>query len=146
MFPKEQKKIRIRETLNLLTNADSSTHTIFFFFCGGGANDRPGPDHLTSGPMRGLKKTAPSGANTQTDGHTSGHGDSMTESANWGQFSEKQLLMDLGSLKLCFWHTQKCENCLSCMHFSNLWVSQKVDLWQPISVSETNLQQILMPH
>ena len=31
---------------------------------------------MTSGPMRGLKKTASDGANTQTDGH----GDSMTES------------------------------------------------------------------
>ena len=37
---------------------------------GGRANDRPGTDHLTSRPMRGLKKTAPDGADTQT-GHRS---------------------------------------------------------------------------
>ena len=34
--------------------------------------------------MRGLKKSAPDGAYT----HTDGHGDSMTESAHWGQLSE----------------------------------------------------------
>ena len=33
-----------------------------------------------------LVKAAPNGA----DGHTFGHGDSMTESAQWGQFSETQ--------------------------------------------------------
>ena len=44
-----------------------------------------GTDPVISGPMRGLKKTASDGANRQTDGH----GDSMTESAQWGRFSEK---------------------------------------------------------
>ena len=39
---------------------------------------------MISGPIRGLGKTAPDGADT----HTHGHGDSMTESAQWGQFSE----------------------------------------------------------
>ena len=34
---------------------------------GGGTNERPGTDHVTRGPMRGLKKTAPDGANTPTD-------------------------------------------------------------------------------
>ena len=37
-----------------------------------------GNDHVISGPMRGLKKPAPDGANR----HTNGHGDSMTE---WAQ-------------------------------------------------------------
>ena len=39
--------------------------------------------HVTSGPKRALKK-APNGAEPQTDGHS----DSMTESAQWGGFSE----------------------------------------------------------
>ena len=34
--------------------------------------------------MRGLKKTSPDGAEPQTDRN----GDSMTESAQWGRFSE----------------------------------------------------------
>ena len=45
------------------------------------------------GPMRGLKKTAPNGANRQTDTHR--HGNSMTESAQWDQFSENKSLVDL---------------------------------------------------
>ena len=37
---------------------------------------------MTSGPMRGPKKTAPDGASRHPDSrHTRGHGDSMTESA-----------------------------------------------------------------
>ena len=36
-----------------------------------------GTDHVISGPMRGLKK------------YTDGHGVSITELAQWGQFSEK---------------------------------------------------------
>ena len=36
---------------------------------GGGTNARPGTDHVTSGPMRGLIKTAPDGTNRQTDRH-----------------------------------------------------------------------------
>ena len=50
--------------------------------------ERPGTDHVISGPMRGLKKTASDGA----DKHTPGHCDSMTESAQWGRFSENQFL------------------------------------------------------
>ena len=34
--------------------------------------------------MRGLEKTAPDGADT----HTDGHGDSMTNSAQWGRVGE----------------------------------------------------------
>ena len=34
-----------------------------------------------SGPMRGLKKTAPDGADRQTDKQSHGYGDSMTNSA-----------------------------------------------------------------
>ena len=39
--------------------------------------------------MRGLEKTALDGADRRTHSQTDGHGDSMTESAQWGQFSEK---------------------------------------------------------
>ena len=42
--------------------------------------------------MRGLKKTAPDGAQPLTDGRIDGHGDSLTESAKWGQFSEKLII------------------------------------------------------
>ena len=50
-----------------------------------------GSDHVTSGPMRGLKKTAPDGTNKQTNGH----GDSMTESAQWGRFNENRYLSNM---------------------------------------------------
>ena len=43
-------------------------------------------DHVISGPMRGLKKTCIR-CRKQTDRTMDGHSDSMTESAEWGQFS-----------------------------------------------------------
>ena len=48
-----------------------------------------GTDHVISGPMRGLKKTVSDGANKQTNRQTDGHRNSMTESAQWGRFSEQ---------------------------------------------------------
>ena len=49
---------------------------------------------MSSGPMRGLKRTAPDGAdrqtNRQTDKQTDGHGYSMTESAQRGQVGENK--------------------------------------------------------
>ena len=51
-------------------------------------NERPGNDHVTSEPMRGLKKTAPDGADRQKDTQTHGHGNSITELAQWGRFNE----------------------------------------------------------
>ena len=64
----------------------------FFYFLGGwgeSTNERPGNDHVISGPMRGLeKKTASDGANTQTHKQTDGHHNSITKSAQWGRFSE----------------------------------------------------------
>ena len=57
---------------------------------GGRTNERPGTDHVISGP----KKMHPM---AQTDRHpdrqTDGHGDSTTESAQWGRFSEKISLL-----------------------------------------------------
>ena len=50
-------------------------------------NERPGTDHMILGPMRGLKKTAHNGADIQKDGH----GDSMTDLAQWGPFSENNI-------------------------------------------------------
>ena len=64
--------------------AELRTEIFINLWGGGRTNERPGTDHVTSGPMRGLKKTASNGANKQT----SGHGDSLTESAQWGRFSE----------------------------------------------------------
>ena len=69
------------------------TNIFFFFFCGGGVrtNERPGTDHVTSEPMIGLKITAPDGAQPHNYRTTDEHGDSMTESAQWGRFSKKGL-------------------------------------------------------
>ena len=51
-----------------------------------------GTDHVISGPMRGLKKLHLMAQTTrETDRQTSGHRDSMTESAQWGGFSEKRI-------------------------------------------------------
>ena len=75
------------------------------FFFGGGTNERPGTDHVTSGPMRGLgKKLHPMAQNqSTTDPHTHGHGDSMTEWAQWGQFSKNKLTSkNLKFSQLCF--------------------------------------------
>ena len=47
-----------------------------------------GTDHVIVGPMRGLKKMHPM---AQTNRQTSGHRDSMTESAQWGRFSENHV-------------------------------------------------------
>ena len=60
------------------------------FWGGVGTNERPGTDHVTSGPIKGLgKKLHPMAqTNRQTHRHPGGHGDSMTETAHWGQFSE----------------------------------------------------------
>ena len=54
----------------------------------GSTNKRPRTDHVISGPMRGLKKTAPNGADRQTHRQTPRHGNFMTESAQWGPLSE----------------------------------------------------------
>ena len=53
-----------------------------------GHNERPGTDHVTSGPMRGLERKMHSMAHT--DRHPDGHGNSMTELAQWGGLSEKK--------------------------------------------------------
>ena len=52
---------------------------------GGGTNERPGTDHVTSGPMRGREKNCTQWrkqTHTHTDRQTDGHGDSMTESVH----------------------------------------------------------------
>ena len=46
----------------------------------GRTNERPGADHVISGPMRGLEKNC-TRWHKHTNRQTSGHGDSMTESA-----------------------------------------------------------------
>ena len=38
----------------------------------------------------------------QTDTHTNGHGDSMTELAQWGQFSDNKNVKQKGFYKTCF--------------------------------------------
>ena len=59
---------------------------------GGRTNERSGTDHVTSGPGGASKKTTPDGANRHPDRQTRGHGDSMTESAQWGLIIENQYL------------------------------------------------------
>ena len=51
-----------------------------------GTNERPGTDHVISGPIRGLKKLHPMAQNHR---QTDRHGNTMSESAQWGRFSEK---------------------------------------------------------
>ena len=62
-----------------------------FFFWGGAwgwrTNERPGSDHVTSGSIRGLKKNCTIWRK-HPDRHSDGYGNSMTESAQWGRFSE----------------------------------------------------------
>ena len=57
--------------------------------------------------MRGLKKTAPNGADRQTDIHTDRHGDSMTNSAQRGRVGEnvspQELLQRVVPKKLALW-------------------------------------------
>ena len=55
-------------------------------------NEMPGTDQVISGPMRRLKKTASDGANKHINKQTNKHLDSMSESAQWGQFSEKKMV------------------------------------------------------
>ena len=56
----------------------------YLFWGGGSTNERPGTDHLISGPMGGLKKLHPMAqTNRQTHTQTDGHGNSMTEPAPW---------------------------------------------------------------
>ena len=57
----------------------------------GRTNESPGTDHVTSGPMRGLKKKLH--PMTQTNKQTDAYGNSMTESAHWGRFSENLTLI-----------------------------------------------------
>ena len=38
---------------------------------GGRTNEKPGTDHVTSGPIKGLEKTATDGTDTQTSRQTS---------------------------------------------------------------------------
>ena len=99
------KKSRIQETLNLSTNEDDSTNTIFFLFLlaveiffwrvykkkGGGdfyfLNIFFGGKKKflrgSKGPIRSIKKTTSDGANKHTHTHTNRdrHCNSMTESA-----------------------------------------------------------------
>ena len=51
-----------------------------------------GTDHVISGPIRVLKKNASNGANRQTNTQTDGHRNSMSESTQWGRFSENSIL------------------------------------------------------
>ena len=52
------------------------------------ANERPGTDHVILRPMRGLYKNCTRWLNRQTDRHTEGHGDLLTNSAQWGRVGE----------------------------------------------------------
>ena len=69
----------------------------------GGSNEGPGTDYVISGSIRGLKKTAPDGANTQTDGQViHRHGDSIAELADSvrNKLAAQAADTDLSPLKL----------------------------------------------
>ena len=53
-------------------------------------NERPGTDHVTSGPMKGLKKMHPMAHREEEKKQANGHGDYMTVSAQSDQFSENR--------------------------------------------------------
>ena len=59
---------------------------------GGGTNERPGTDHVTSGPMRGLEKNC-TRWRRHTNTQTHRNGDSMTNLAQWGRVGENTLLV-----------------------------------------------------
>ena len=70
-----------------------------------GANEWPGTDHVTSGPMIAQRDThththmhthTHTHTHTQTDRQTDGHGNSMTELAQFSRFSENKWIL-LGS-------------------------------------------------
>ena len=54
---------------------------------GGRTNDRPGTDHVTSGPMRHLEKTAHDGADRQTLGHCDSMAQNVFELNNQKKFN-----------------------------------------------------------
>ena len=62
------------------------------------SNERPGTDHVISGPMRGLEKNC-TRWRRQTNIHPQGHGDSMTNSAQRGRVGENTEFV------LLFYHT-----------------------------------------
>ena len=53
---------------------------------GGRTNKRPGTDYVISRPIEKMHLMAQT--DRQTNIKTDGHGDSITESAQWGRFSE----------------------------------------------------------
>ena len=55
-----------------------------------------------------MTKNAPDGEDRQTDRQTHGHGDSMTESAQWGRFSEKCCGFEVGECKAKKLQQQHC--------------------------------------
>ena len=65
-------------------------------------------DYMISGPLRGLNKTAFDGANRQTIRQRDRHGNSMTESAHWGRFSEKQFKFSQSGNSRAVLCNQKC--------------------------------------
>ena len=67
---------------------------------GGLNNERPGTDHVISGPMRGLQKTASDGAERQTNTQTGGHCNSVTELAQWGRLCG--FIFSIGQFSLVF--------------------------------------------
>ena len=70
---------------------ESNLFIYLFFGEGGGTNERPGTDHVTKGPMRGLQKL-------QLMPQTDTEKDIWTwrlyaESAQWGRFSENHIIV-----------------------------------------------------
>ena len=93
----------------------------------GRTNERPGTDHVISGPMRGLGKTAPDGANRQTG---DGHGDSghiflevssspyfpgnVLQPSSWSlalyQAQARRQLVNKTTWPAAFWGLERCNS------------------------------------
>ena len=99
--------------------------TIFYLFfggMGGGTNERPGTDHVTLGPDGAYKQT-----------HR--YGDSMTELAQCGQFSEREYVVpklwhifhfnDIHPLKKKIWHINS--NVFKLIYHNSLFLFTKAE-------------------
>ena len=69
---------------------------------------------LLCSPGTSFAPLGPDGANTQNDRQTDGHANSMTESAQWGPFSEK------GTLHILVLKENSFSNLLSAKMFTHI--------------------------
>ena len=84
-------EVFVEQPLASPESAENKKHIFLGGREGGKTNERPGTDLVISGPMRGLEKNCThwrKQTDRQTDTHTSGYDNSMTESSQWARFSK----------------------------------------------------------